>query len=224
MMRLMRWDEAQKEISVLRSLHPKDSQAAFLAAAVAFRIGDFSKAIDLSSEALSLKDPPNEAFRIRALSRFMTQDYEGFIDDMRTLSELEPQNPEPHYHIGRYYFETQIFNKAEEEFRAAIAKSPRHYRAVYYLGWCQQAGGELDDAKASYLRSIAIIQEEGVSYGWPFSDLGDVLIIQGQFEEGLSWLYSGVRNDSDLPYTHFKYASALFKKETTTEVETELVP
>jgi tetratricopeptide (TPR) repeat protein len=223
LMRLMQWDEAKKHVTTLRSQYPEDSQAAFLAAAVAFRVGEFSQAVELSDEALALKNPLDEALRIRALGRFMLQDYDGYIKDMHSLIDRNPLNPDPHYHLGRYYFEIQIFKTAEEEFLNAIRKSPRHYKALYYLGWCQRAGGDLEKAKANYRKSIDIIQDEGVSFGWPFSDLGEILITQDSFDEGLNWLYSGVRNDPDLPYVHFKYASALFKKETNLEVESELL-
>lgn len=221
-MRLMKWTDAQEEVKILRSALPMDPQAAYLAAAVAFRIGNFTDAVELSTEALNLQYPPQEALRIRALSRYVLQDFEGFTEDMQLLIRLDPQNPEPHYHLGRYYFEKQVFAQSEEEFRLAIEKAPRHHRSWYYLGWCQWAGGEVEKAKLSYEKSIEIILEGRISFGWPFSDYGELLITQGQFEEGLKWLYSGIRNDPDLPYTHFKYASALFKKDATIEVETEL--
>jgi len=222
LMRMMRWDEAEREIATLRSIYPKDAQTAFLAAAVAFRLGNYSQAVDLSTEAYNLEDPSIEALRIRALSRFMIQDYDGFEKDMRTFADLDPRNPEPHYHLGRYYFEKQMFTDSRNELQQAIEKSPRHYRAYYYLGWCQRAGGELEKAKESYLKSVEIILQDGASFGWPFADLGELLITQDRFEEGLIWLFRAVRNDPDLPYAHFKYASALFKKETTSEVESEL--
>ena len=65
-------------------------------------------------------------------------------------------------------------------------------------------------------------QTAGVSYGWPFTDLGELLVTEGQYDEGLGWMYRGVHNDPGLPYTHFKYAEALLKTEESAEIEQHL--
>jgi tetratricopeptide (TPR) repeat protein len=132
---------------------------------------------------------------------------------------MDPTDPDPHYHLGRYYYEKQLFTESVEAFETALRIDPRHYRSHYFLGWCQQARGDLEAAKASYEKAIEIIDFSGISYGWPYSDLGDVLIIQGRREAGIKWLRRAVRNDPELPYTHYKYASGLFKTETPGDIE-----
>lgn len=67
------------------------------------------------------------------------------------------------------------------------------------------------------------MEAQQVRYGWPFADLGELLILLGRDEDGLGWMYRGIRHDPDLAYTHFKYASALFQRELGPEIERELL-
>ncbi|UCF36443.1 MAG: tetratricopeptide repeat protein [Acidobacteriota bacterium] len=222
LMRLRRWDEAAAEMDSLRQDFPDQPRVAFLAAAVAFRMGQFEAAAARASEAIALDDSSPEIFRVRALSRFMSQDYEGYKADLYAILERDPNNAEAYYHLGRYHYEKQTFAESQEAFRKATELDPQFFKAHYFLGWCLQAAGDLEGAKGSYLEAIQIVQKAGINYGWPFTDLGDVLILQGQYDEGLVWLKRAIENDPKLPFSHFRYAGALLKKEATPEVESEL--
>jgi tetratricopeptide (TPR) repeat protein len=222
LMRLKRQDEAEAEIATLRKKFPRDSQIAYFAAAVAYSKGDFETAGQLAGESIELPDTPSQAYKIRAFSRYMTKDDEGFKADLEKLIDREPDNPEAYYHLGRYYYESQQFTEAITHFEKATNLEPTAYRAHYFLGWCQQAQGDLTSAKESYRRAIKIIDQQRVQYGWPFTDLGDLLITEGEYESGLGWHYRAIRNDPQFPYGHYKYASALMKEGASAEVEQQL--
>ena len=222
LMRLMRWDEAQAEAHLLRLQFPKDPRVSFLAAAVAFRRGQFERASQLAQECLALDANYMQAYNILALSRFMLQDYEGFKTNLVALIERDPNNADAHYHLGRYYYEKKLYLEALAAFNKATELDPRHYKAHYFLGWCQRVKGDLEEGKKSYKKAVEIIEQRKVNYGWAYSDLGELLIIEGKYDEGLGWLYRGIRNDPQLPYSHLKYASALLQKETSKEIENHL--
>ncbi|MGH9341440.1 MAG: amidohydrolase family protein [Acidobacteriota bacterium] len=222
LMRLGRWDEAEAQVHLLRLKFPKDAESALLASSVAFRVAKFELAGELARESMELHADPAAALKLLALSRYMLQDFEGFEANIKELILLAPGDSEAHYHLGRYYYEQETYVEAAASLQKAVELDPEHYKAHYYLGWCRQAEGNYDASRESYQRAIAIIEKSGTRYGWAYADLGDLLILQGNYEEGLGWLYRGIRNDPELPYTHFKYAAALLTKETTTEVENHL--
>ena len=223
LMRLGRGEEAGKEVDTARVQFPNDPQVLFVSAAVAFHRARFEEAERLAGEAIGLSPNNAEAYQLRAFSRFMLENYEGYIADLKALIEHDPSNADAYYHLGRWYYENQQFTEGLADLEKSTELDPNHYKALYFLGWCQQAQGNLADSKESYRRSVRVIQSQKVSYGWPFSDLGDLLITEGDYDDGLGWLYQGVRNDPNLPYSRYKYASALMKETPTGEVEVHLL-
>jgi len=222
LMQLFRSNEAWSEAAILREQYPQDAQAAYMSAAVAFRRGEFQQASELAAQAIALDEEFTEAYRLRAFSFFLLKDYENYKSSLLKLLEKKPNDAEAYYHLGRYYYESDMFSDGAEAFRKATALDPSLYKAYFFLGWCQQAGGDTEGAKQSFRASTEVVQTSRVNYGWPFTDLGDLLVTEGLYEEGLGWLYRGVRNDPGLPYTHFKYAEALLKTEKSVEVEQHL--
>jgi len=223
LMRLLRSDEAWEETGILREQYPEDPQAAYMAAAVAFRRGDFQQASELAAQAIALDDQYVEAYRLRAFSFFLMKDYDNYKANILALLEKKPNDAEAYYHLGRYYYESNMFTDGIEAFKKATALDPNLYKAYFFLGWCQQAGGDTEAAKQSFRTSARIVQTARINYGWPFTDLGELLVTEGRYEEGLGWLYRGVRNDPNLPYTHCKYAEALLKAEKSGEIEQHLL-
>lgn len=222
-MRLAKGEQASEHVAYLRRLYPHDPQAAYLSAAVAFHRARFEDAERLAGEAIALRPNSVDAYRVRAFSRFMLEDYPGYIEDLKAIVERDPGNADAYYHLGRFYYENQQFTEGLATLEKSTQLDPHHYKALYFLGWCRQAQGDLEPAKASYRKAIEVIQAQKVSYGWPFADLGDLLITEGKYGDGLGWLYQAVRNDPDLPYALYKYASGLMKEAPTAEVEEQLL-
>jgi len=222
LMRLYKWEEAEKEVQVLQEIAPRNPRTFQMAAAVAFRRGQFIESEELASRAIRLDPAQIESYRIRALSRYMLQDQEGYRADLESILERDPDNVDAHYHLGRYFYEKQLFEQGLAEFQRVTEIEPEHYRALYFLGWCYQAAGQLQEAEKYYRASIEIIEKENAVYGWPYADLGDLLLSRGEQEEGLGWIYRSVRNDPQLPYAHFKYAGALLVNESSDEIERHL--
>jgi len=222
LMRLLRSEEAWAEASILREQYPQDAQSAYLTAAIAFRRGEFLQASELAAQAIALDDQFTEAYRLRAFSFFLLKDYDSYKASLLELIEHNPNDAEGYYHLGRYYYESNLFTDGIEAFKKATAIDPTLYKAYFFLGWCLQAGGDTEGAKKSFRTSAETVQTAGVSYGWPFTDLGELLVTEGQYDEGLGWMYRGVHNDPGLPYTHCKYAEALLKTEESAEIEQHL--
>jgi tetratricopeptide (TPR) repeat protein len=222
LMRLERWDEAGAQLEILRSYYPGDSQITFVAAGFAFRRGEFQKASNLAADALKAGDQRPEVYRLQALSRYMLQDFDGFEAILTRAIQHNPADSESYYHLGRYRLEKKKYSEAIQFLSKALEFQPDYYKAYYFQGLALQGSGDLESAKKQFRKAIEIIEKKRIRYGWAYADLGELLVSQEQYTDGVGWLYRGVRNDPNLPYTHFKYAGALLKQEVTAEVESEL--
>ncbi|AHG93371.1 protein kinase (plasmid) [Gemmatirosa kalamazoonensis] len=67
--------------------------------------------------------------------------------------------------------------------RAAIAADPELANGYFVLGDLQSYSGRFDDARASYLRSLAL----DPNYDWAMNDLGFNEELAGRFDEALHW-------------------------------------
>ncbi|HEV8130575.1 MAG TPA: tetratricopeptide repeat protein [Acidobacteriota bacterium] len=222
LMRLARWKEAIEQIQVLRKFFPQDSEVTFLAAAVAFRTGNFQLASSLASESLTQGNQKAEVYKVLALSLFMLKDYDGFRKNLDAAITRNPNDPDAHYHLGRYYYEMKNYREGVGALKTALRLDPEHYRACYFMALCFQGNGDLEESRKNFRKAVEIIERKKIVYGWPFADLGELLVSEGRYEDGIGWLYRGTRNDPGLPYTHLKYAGALLKKENSDEIEREL--
>lgn len=223
LMRLGRGEDAETQAAALRRQLPSDPQVAYVSAAVAFHRLKFEESERLAGEAIERGRNSVDALRLRAFSRFMLENYDGYVEDLKAIIDRDPGNADAYYHLGRFYYENQLFNEGMAALQKSIELNPNDFKALYFLGWCQQAQGSLTEAKESYRKSIKVVQVRNEKYGWPFTDLGDILITEGEYGDGLGWLYQAVRNDPDLPYSRYKYASGLMKEAPTAEVEEQLL-
>lgn len=219
LMRLARWEDVRGHLHILELQHPGDPAVLTLAAQVAFRTGNFERASQLARQSLDLAPRQWPLYRLLALSRYMLKDREGFLESLHRLLELNPEDAEGYYHLGRFHYEEQSYEEASKALERVVELDPEHYRAHYYLAWCHQIRGNHEASRKSYQRSVQLIEKQGVRFGWPFTDLGDLLVSRGEYQEGLGWLYRGIRNDPQLPYTYFKYAAALLREEASPEIE-----
>lgn len=192
-------------------------------AAAAFRAGQIEQAAERARLCIQKGGATSETYKLLALASFLLQRLDDYQTNMKKAVELNPSDSGAHYHLGRFLYEQKQFEDAIERFRMAKQLDPDQYKAYYFSALCQQWINDEKAAVDDYRKAIEIIEHKKVAYGWPFVDLGDLLVVQGDFEGGLAWVYRGTRNDPDLPYTHYVYARTLMRKEASFEVEDSLL-
>ncbi|HEV2665742.1 MAG TPA: tetratricopeptide repeat protein, partial [Blastocatellia bacterium] len=82
---------------------------------------------------------------------------------------------------------------------------------------------DIEGAKREMQAAIGIIERMKIIYAWPYSDLGRLLVNEGDYDRGIGWLYRAVRNDPASPYARYNYTKALFRNGATFEVKQELM-
>lgn len=217
-----KFSEAESQAHVLAQQAPGDVETFYLRGLIAFQQGNLAQATEFNTQCLKLNPKYSAAHKLLALTAYLQRQFEPFEQHIRTAARLDPLDPDPHYHLGRYYFEDKRYEAALREFKTVFQLAPNHYKARYYAGLVYEGQSEMALAKQEMQAAIRLVEQLKVPYAWPFADLGRLLVNEGEYERGLGWLYRAVRNDPASPYAHFNYAKALFRQGTTFEVKAEL--
>jgi tetratricopeptide (TPR) repeat protein len=223
LLRLGRAQEAESQVATLRRLFPGDAETNFLSALVAFQQGRLEQVAELLNQSLARGDRRAEVYKLLALAEFLLDRPEQCEAHLRAALERSPLDADAHYHLGRLLFERKRYGAALESFQAALKLQPEHFKARYYAGLVYDGTDEPARAKEEWRAAIEIIERRRIRYAWPFADLGQRLVKDGEYENGLGWLYRATRNDPGSPHAWYGYAKALFQKEATAEVKDALL-
>lgn len=188
-------------------------------AATAFRSGQFERAAAAARQCLEWGVDDSETYKLLAFSFYILQRHDDYRTSLEQAMAVHPRDASLNYHLGRFLYEKKQYRSALDHFLSAIQKDPEDFKALYYSGIIKQGTGDLDGAVQDYRGAIAAIEKKRAGYGWPFAALGELLGLQGQVDEGLSWSYRSTRNDPQLPYAYYVYAKALMRKDADFEVE-----
>ena len=223
LMRQARSKEAEDHIATFARLYPQETEPTFLRAALAFQNGQIPQAASFAQQCLERGDKRAEVYQLLAICEYLQQQYEQFELHINAAAKHNPLDAEPHYHLGRYYFENKRYEAALARFTTVFKLQPDHYKAHYYAGLVYEGQYQWEQAKQAYQSCIGIIEKLRIRYAWPYAELGKLLVNEDDYERGIGWLYRAVRNDPDSPYAHYGYAKALFRKGATHEVKDELL-
>jgi tetratricopeptide (TPR) repeat protein len=194
-------------------------------AQASFERGDLAGAAALLEQALSLDGGQKHAMEVYkrlAMVEYLLGKLDRFETHIREAIRLNPMDADARYHLGRHFFEEKRYREAMGAFQDAIKIQPEHYKARYYAGLVHKGENDGEGAKREFQVAIRVIDRLKVRYAWPFTDLGEWLINEGEYERGVGWLYRATRNDPKSPHAWYHYAKALFQKEPSKEPSFEV--
>lgn len=215
--------EAEEQVQTFARLHPEEAEAYFLRSLVAFQSGRLQQASEMAEASLKRGGNRGEVHKLFALSEYLQRRFGAFETHIREAAKLDPLDPDPHYHLGRYYFEDKRYEQALAAFKKAFELRPDHFKSHYYAGLVYEGQNNIEAAKQELQAAIRVIERMKVRYAWPYADLGRLLVNEDDYDRGVGWLYRGVRNDPESPYARYHYAKALFRNGATFEVKQELM-
>jgi tetratricopeptide (TPR) repeat protein len=214
---------AEEQVQTFARLHPEEAETFFLRAMIAFQSGRLQHASELAGECLKRGDRRGEVHKLFALSEYLQRRFDTFEKHIREAAKLDPLDPDPHYHLGRYYFEDKRYDQALAAFKNAFELQPDHFKSHYYAALVYEGQNNIEAAKQELQAAIRVIDRMKISYAWPYADLGRLLVNEDDYDRGVGWLYRAIRNDPESPYARYHYAKALFRNGATFEVKQELM-
>ena len=88
--------------------------------------------------------------------------------------------------LGRIYYQEGHVEQAIGQFERTLKLNPNHYKAWDNLGLCQQARGENEKAMVHFFRQSASLKRDHPEYDWPYANLADLLVQNGDAERGFA--------------------------------------
>jgi tetratricopeptide (TPR) repeat protein len=170
-----RFEDALVALEPLRAKDPRDARVAQLEARALAGVGRRGEAITRLRALIAADGDQPSAFL--SLADLLVQDgrtpeAHEVLDD---AAMRFPGNVSVPFQRGALYERAKEYGRAEEAFRAVIAREPGHAQALNYLGYMLAERGErLDEAVALIDRALAIDPGNGSyldSLGWAYYKL-----------------------------------------------------
>jgi len=95
--------------------------------------------------------------------------------ELSRAADLNPNEPETHYYLGRLYFARNKFPLAMGEFSKMLQLDPSSLKAYDNLGVTRQATGHFEGAEADFKRAIDLSRRTGTPSEWPYINLGKLI-------------------------------------------------
>ena len=102
---------------------------------------------------------------------------------LRIALQLDKQNAEAWYDLGRVLYDAKRYPEAGESLDRALHLRPEDVRAETYRGLIVEVAGDLVRAEAAYRKAIADQQRTGKPNSLSFRSLGILLRERGDFSE-----------------------------------------
>ena len=139
-----------------------------------------SKQFDASASTLTsllLKDPTNvPALLTQGELLYLIGKSPEAIKSLMQASALAPDNAEPHYLLGRVYYEQSSLQKAKIEFETALHLDATAYKAYDGLALCYENLGDTGQASTTYMRGLAAVYQAHPNYDVIYADFAELML------------------------------------------------
>lgn len=155
------------------------------AARQAYRAGDYTKAVTLTTKAVDANPKNAKAFLLRAAARFKAKDFEGAIGDYNKIIELEPNSTRAYGGRGIVLAEKGDLSKAEADFTKVIEIDKENKEAnpaaFFQRARARARLGKVDESIADWNAVVILDPDNGSAY----LDRALLLFYKNKFSQAL---------------------------------------
>ena len=145
-----------------------------------------------------------------------------FKRQMEQATALDPEDHQPHYHLGRYFESVRNdFQRALEFFEKATELNPDHTESVYYKGYCLEILERKGEALRSYEAAVHLSENNRERFSWPYQGMAR-LLLDKNIEQALGWARKAVELQPELDANHLVLAKIYGRLGKETEAIEEL--
>jgi len=232
-MELGRVQKAEEVLKKALRLNPNYVAAYFELAEVYERTLQLQESLETYDRIIQV-DPFGEAGRIALFRRNIvqgillarSQDFDGALRLFQSAAEIDPDNPDAHYQIGRVYRRINEEVKAEEAFRKVVTLNPQYQPAYLELGDLYQHQTRFQEALDAYINAAQINPNtpggRNAQAKIPFLQ-GNLLAQSGKMEEALKAYQQALRITPDPAPIYFSIAQVYLAKGDLENAEAALV-
>jgi tetratricopeptide (TPR) repeat protein len=166
------------------------------------------QSLETYTQAATLRKPDANELRSVALDYVLLDDFPDAIHWLEVALEMDPENVEVLYSLGRCYYSGGQYHEAEAMFLRVLMRTPDSLRAEENLGLAYDAENRPEQAEPA-LKAAAALADRQKSDEWPFLNLGSFLLNQGRAAEAAPFLQKAVDRAGKNAVCHEKLGRAL---------------
>jgi tetratricopeptide (TPR) repeat protein len=187
-------DFKQAEQTIRRYLdqHANSADGHYLLGFILFKQGKPQVSLSAYTQAAKFRDPSANDLQIVGLNYVLLEQYADADHWFTRSLELNPNNSQGWYYLGRTKYSENRFEEAISAFRECLNRDPKNVKAEDNLGLSYQALGRMKEALAAFREAIAWQAQMLEKYPGPFLDLGSLLLEQNQVQEAISYLRQAI--------------------------------
>jgi Flp pilus assembly protein TadD len=209
---------------LLRSMAARDTENAqihVMLAYACFREDKPRESLEEYTRAAQLRTPTAQDLKWVAEDYVLLNDYADAQKWMSRSVEMNAEDPDAWYALGRIYYTQNLFAKAERCFLRTLTLRPQDERAENNLGLTYEALYKIDEANAAYRNAIRW-QDARYPDEQPYLNLGILLRHRGKTEEAESLLRHALEIAPNDPKALMEIAQAHVTLHRMADAESEL--
>jgi tetratricopeptide (TPR) repeat protein len=202
------YDDAEKALQAYAQAHPTSDDAAYLLAYIAFRKDKPEESLRLFTAAAKLKTPTANDLKIVALDYVLLSDYHDAAHYLELSLQMDPDDVEAHYHLGRVHFQQNAFDLAISDFREVVRRDPNSVKGHDNLGLSLEAKNQNDQAVAEYQKAIELDKAPEAHTDQPYLNLGTLLVKLNRPNDAIPLLVRAAEINPAEGKSHFELSKA----------------
>jgi len=209
LLNLKRLPEADRTIARYVAQHPDSPDGLYTLGHIQQYENKPRESLATLTRAAQLRTPDDEELRIVANDYVLLDDYPDAIRWLERAVQINPNNADVWYALGRCYYTQSSFKNAEQAFLKTLALNSKNEKATENLGLTYKAENRPTDAEQSFRTAISLADSNPQSDEWPFLNYGEFLIDQGRATEAMTQLERALAKNPKCAACHEKLGRAL---------------
>jgi tetratricopeptide (TPR) repeat protein len=207
---LGQFNDAAEALQAYIAGHPQSDDAVYLLAYVLFRELKPKESLQWFTDAAKLRTPTSDNLQIISLDYLLMKDYADAGHYLEIVLEMDPNNLEARYYLGRVRYQQIRLDDAIAAFREVLERDPSNVKAEDNLGLCLEAKNQVDQAIAAYQKAIALDESSLVHTEQPYLNLGILQANHNNDREALLLLSKAQKIAPNSAEVHYQLAKSLF--------------
>ena len=202
--------EAAASLQSYLTTHSQSDDALYLLGYVRFRQDQPKESLALFTQAAKRKAPAADDLKIVALDYVLLNDYTSAARYLEQSLQMNPDDVEARYHLGRVRYQQNQFDPAIAAFEEVLRRNPGDVKAEDNLGLCLEGKGRGDAALGAYRKAIAMESASSLQSEQPYLNLGKLLTTMNRAAEAVPVLTQAATIAPNSPTVHYELGRAQF--------------
>jgi tetratricopeptide (TPR) repeat protein len=190
--RLQSYAKAEEAFRGYVRKNPVSSEGYYLLGYVLNSENKPRESLEIYTKAASLTPPTADDLKVVALNYVLLKANAEAIHWLQRAVEMDPQNKEAWYYLGRAYYTETRLPDARKAFEKVLELDPRNSKAENNIGLIYESGGKPEEALAAYRNAISWQEGSVRPREQPYLNLGNLLITLDQSEAAIAPLEKAV--------------------------------